>query len=55
MGGACSEYGGEVKSVYIGEETCRKKTICHLEGIVVDGRIILKFIFKDSVGVRETD
>jgi len=26
MGGACSAFGGEVKSIHIGGETCRKET-----------------------------
>jgi len=26
MDGACSEYGGEVKSIHTSRETCRKET-----------------------------
>jgi hypothetical protein len=45
MGGACSAYGGEERRIQgFGGETWRKKD--HLGNPVIDGRIILRWIFR---------
>ena len=45
MGGACSTYGGQERSIQgFGGETCRERE--HLEDRSNDGRTILKLIFK---------
>jgi len=52
MGGACSAYGVEERCIQgFNGETRRKET--HLEDTGVDGRILLRWIFRKwDVGVR---
>jgi hypothetical protein len=45
MGGACSKYGGDERSIQgLGGENWGKETIWNAQG--VEGRIILKWIFR---------
>jgi hypothetical protein len=52
MGGACSTYGGEGKK-YIQDFVVKLKKLHNLEGLDVNGRIILEWILQKQDG-RET-
>jgi len=52
MDGACSTYGGG-KEVYIRFSWGHLIEIFHLEDLVIDGTIILKWILKSEIGRHE--
>jgi hypothetical protein len=52
MGGACSASGGEERCVGVWWGTVRERD--HLESPGVDGRIVLRWIFRKWVGVGLT-
>jgi hypothetical protein len=53
MGGACSAYGGEERRIHgFGAENLRERD--HSENPGVDGRIILRWMFKEWDGGART-